>query len=566
MMTAMANRVMQLGSQSEAMCNGASAIVALYALRLQDGTLPIALPSLRSYAVLWQAPNPHIREAARSLLRAASGPTLGEAPFRLSPEMEEVVELWEATAPRVPSHAAIQRFALSVVVCGAACHAHWEKVPERLFRATAPLLAELAFMAPAVHSAAAASLLAEAFLGGGAERWKSATGNELGRLLERAFAVCERLGSAHLCHEPPAGSGAGGEPGGGGGEGEAHGGGVRGRIKQALRQGHSSAPPARADRRGTLHVASRDSVAAVIPAIAAADLQLFLHVVGQRLAGGVRDDSPAHMAAMTGLVRLVHRRPALVAVHLPLVVSVVLRALDPARPVLRRACMEGVSAVVKEFCMRFPMMCCHSSPAGLLLAVGSALPGIQPPDDAVRTASRPRQPSGLSPPESPSDASNRRLHSLLSARHPSPPRRDSGEASQEVVAIYDMATGQKRRALILPTGAQLPSPGVSAAAFSPDGQSFITFSAYDGCLRMWSLASQWTYRWSKGTTMSAPQRQQELLDPKHLPPPFTSGGQIEMDYFLCWESSGHVVLSYGSNILGQFHMDSVMSGTVAPLR
>jgi hypothetical protein len=44
-------------------------------------------------------------------------------------------------------------------------------VPDELFRATAPLLFELACHAPAPHASAAASLLSEGFMSSGADRW-----------------------------------------------------------------------------------------------------------------------------------------------------------------------------------------------------------------------------------------------------------------------------------------------------------------------------------------------------------------------------------------------------------
>lgn len=104
------------------MCNGASALITLYALQLQvlcpllpatsntvldpflvscpsppccvwhldwagrlltsdplaqDTSLPLALPSLSSYAVLWQTQNMYLRDAARSLLNAATGKDCG---------------------------------------------------------------------------------------------------------------------------------------------------------------------------------------------------------------------------------------------------------------------------------------------------------------------------------------------------------------------------------------------------------------------------------------------------------------------------------------------------------
>eukprot|EP00951_Prasinocladus_malaysianus_P027024 scaffold241276_cov27-Prasinocladus_malaysianus.AAC.1 len=67
------------------------------------------------------------------------------------------------------------------------------QVPEELFRSTAPLLSQLACLAPAPHSASAASLLADGFLSRGAERWKAVMGPHLVNFIDRVFSVCELL-------------------------------------------------------------------------------------------------------------------------------------------------------------------------------------------------------------------------------------------------------------------------------------------------------------------------------------------------------------------------------------
>ena len=49
-----------------------------------------------------------------------------------------------------------------------------------------------------------------------------------------------------------------------------------------------------------------------------------------------------------------------VATQLPLLVEVVMRGLDPSRPALKRACLAGVTAVLKELCMRYPHAAYHA--------------------------------------------------------------------------------------------------------------------------------------------------------------------------------------------------------------
>ena len=57
-----------------------------------------------------------------------------------------------------------------------------------------------------------------------------------------------------------------------------------------------------------------------------------------RVAGATGAESPGALLGVTALVRLLHGRggPAALAPHLPLLAAVLLKALDPTRPRLRR--------------------------------------------------------------------------------------------------------------------------------------------------------------------------------------------------------------------------------------
>jgi len=565
---AMANRAIQLsGASSEAICGGASALITLYALQMQqDPSHQLALPQLSTYAALWDAPNPFLREAAHLLLHAAAGPrddsdsaasAASANSFRLSTEMEDVIALREAYRPRLPSAEALTTHGLSIIVAGAACLAYWDQVPEKLFRATAPLLFELACQAPAPYSSSAASLLSEGFMSFGADRWKGVIGSQLGSFVERILAVCELLSqepspaatASQRTGEEAASSSERGTP-----AREA----TRGlqRAKQALRAATGSSAAISAADRST-RMACRENLTAIIPAIAAADLPLFLHILDQRLAGGVRGDSPTHMLAMISLIRLVHSRPALVAEHLPLVLSVILRGLNPANAALRRACMQGVSAAVKEFCMRFPMVAFHGSEASMLLAVGSAIPGANPhpgPAAAAAAAARPAPAAAAS-----GSAPSKLMASFFGGASREPEPADSHDAAREMLSVYDMTTGIKKRILMLPPSNKGTPPGVGAVAFSPDGSAVLAFSPRDGCLRKWGLSERWTQRLAKGPAILAASAEQELLDPKMLPPPVNPSGQVELGYSLQCASTGHVTLSHGGVVLGQFDLSSLPS-------
>eukprot|EP00873_Tetraselmis_striata_P022638 jgi/Tetstr1/442902/TSEL_030965.t1 len=555
------------GASSEAICGGASALITLYALQMQqDPSHQLALPRLSTYAALWDAPNPFLREAAHLLLHAAAGPrddcdsaasAAGANSFRLSTEMEDVIALREAYRPRLPSAEALTTHGLSIIVAGAACLAYWDQVPEKLFRATAPLLFELACQAPAPYSSSAASLLSEGFMSFGADRWKGVIGSQLGSFVERILAVCELL-SQEPSPAATASQRTGGEAAGSSERGTPARDATRGlqRAKQALRAATgSSAAISVADR--STRMACRENLTAIIPAIAAADLPLFLHILDQRLAGGVRGDSPTHMLAMISLIRLVHSRPALVAEHLPLVLSVILRGLNPANAALRRACMQGVSAAVKEFCMRFPMVAFHGSEASMLLAVGSAIPGANPhpgPAAAAAAAARPAPAAAAS-----GSAPSKLMASFFGGASREPEPADSHDAAREMLSVYDMTTGIKKRILMLPPSNKGTPPGVGAVAFSPDGSAVLAFSPRDGCLRKWGLSERWTQRLAKGPAILAASAEQELLDPKMLPPPVNPSGQVELGYSLQCASTGHVTLSHGGVVLGQFDLSSLPS-------
>jgi hypothetical protein len=56
----------------------------------------------------------------------------------------------------------------------------------------------------------------------------------------------------------------------------------------------------------------------------------------------------------------------------------------------------------------------------------------------------------------------------------------------------------------------------------------LAFSARDGCLRVWGLSERWTQRLTKASLILAASSEQELLDPKMLPPPVTAAGQVSL--------------------------------------
>ena len=61
-------------------------------------------------------------------LSAGSSGSAGTDGFRLTEEMKEVISLYASTAPRTPGAEAIMGAAVSIIVSGATCLAHWDRV------------------------------------------------------------------------------------------------------------------------------------------------------------------------------------------------------------------------------------------------------------------------------------------------------------------------------------------------------------------------------------------------------------------------------------------------------
>jgi hypothetical protein len=160
------------------------------------------------------------------------------------------------------------------------------------------------------------------------------------------------------------------------------------------------------------------------------------------------DHSSSLPLVMSGIARLLQHpseRHTLLP-HLGYAAALAVQALDPARPSLRAAMYQPVTALVKELTSSFPQVACHGS--SLQLAVGSS------------------RPLGLKPKEASSAASAAAAGSVVawSGFDPvagfasrgvdagsAPALHLSGELLQAAaVAVFDMNGGTKRKVLLLP--------------------------------------------------------------------------------------------------------------------
>lgn len=74
---------------------------------------------------------------------------------------------------------------MQVLIAGAACVFHHRRAPDALMQAAVPAVLALALACPAPRSAAAATVLAEGLMGGGAPKWRLCLGGDLEAIMQR---------------------------------------------------------------------------------------------------------------------------------------------------------------------------------------------------------------------------------------------------------------------------------------------------------------------------------------------------------------------------------------------
>ncbi|KAK9816767.1 hypothetical protein WJX72_004909 [[Myrmecia] bisecta] len=511
-------------------------------VRLRELLPKLPVPDLPLWGSLWQETNDSLREAARALLAAATDPAAyglrgavpyeamaiiirtGLSPTQLQPQQMLDLTLQVADDAAWPPH--------QLIVAGAACVYHARDMPEELLARVVPQLVGLVCGPPGPHSSAAASVMAEGLTGPSAVRWKQHL-SDLTALIQKVLAVCERLGAVAAgpltSSAPPTKQAPRRLPStrtigrtvsltlasaGYSAAKVAAAGSVTSMsmrdLSQAAPQAEASASASKPQLKSAELMKCRDSVASLLPALAAIDLRMFLHLMGHRMTGGCVGESPSHLMCLMALVRLMHSRGGLaqVAAHLPLLITVVLKGLDPVFPALRRTCLQGVMAVVKEVCMRFPMVTFTVAVNPMLLAVGCA-----PSQDQAMPA--------------------------VGGSH-----LDVGEP----IAVYDMDTGAKKRALHFradgPTRVRQASEAISAAAFNASGDSLAAFTAADSCVRIWPLVAAWTQRLQRGPAVLLPTARLSVPPLAQGPRPLKGGSAVDLGYHVVWETDSRVAVVY----------------------
>ncbi|KAK9821749.1 hypothetical protein WJX81_002687 [Elliptochloris bilobata] len=498
---------------TEARCTGCAAAAALYAVGLRGALPALAPPRLDAFVACWQAPSEALREAARALMAAATDPRACSTPGQRGTRAYRQLLLagvHSACETRWPSSEdwPIKQLA----VAAAACVLHPTLVPEELIAAVVPAWAAAAcgkgLAAGGSQQALAAALLAEGLAGPLGVRALPHLGS-LPSLTQRVSAACGRLGAASSAQGGVASPLAAPH----GPESPSH------RKASSAANGRGSAASA-----GTSNAGGRQQQAAVahalarlLPALAGLDLPCFLHLLGHRLAAGGTAEGHGLQPCLMALVALMqaHAGRAALAAHLPLLAAVAVKALDPAHPARRRALVQGAMVAIRELCARFPMAALHARP--MQLAVGCA-PG-------------PAYPAG---------------------KHQGAPAPAAGgsRAVGELVAVYDLETGVKRRALQTRAdnfiGERRTEEGVAALAFSVRGDRIAALTPSPPTLSVWALTAGWSERLQRGPAVLLPSQvvavSERLLRP-------AAGGAPDLSWSLSWASETSVAVGHGGQAL-----------------
>ncbi|CAM8955422.1 unnamed protein product [Rhodiola kirilowii] len=197
-------------------------------------------------------------------------------------------------------------------------------------------------------------------------------------------------------------------------------------------------------------------VEVLLPCVAMADIHGFLTVIESQI-WSTSSDSPVHSVALKTLVRAIHVSPRSFIVHLNKVVNFILLTMDPGNLVMRKTCLQGSMAALKEVAHVFPMVSLNETTTRL--AIGDAIGNINSAKIQVYD-----------------------LQSMVK------------------VKVLD-ASGPPGFPNMLAGGSEMMyTTAVSALSFSPDGEGLIAFSEKGLMIRWWSLGSAWWEKLSRNIT------------------------------------------------------------------
>ncbi|GMH39079.1 hypothetical protein BSKO_06977 [Bryopsis sp. KO-2023] len=266
----------------------------------------------------------------------------------------------------------------------------------------------------------------------------------------------------------------------------------------------------------------KEALVSVLMAIASLDLRLFMHSLASRLSGQMEHLEPYCVVSAAGaLARLLHQRdgPRKIVFHLPLLISVLMRTLDPAQHGMRRVAHQGVHALLSEFATVFGMI--DSDRVNKMLAVGYAM---------------------------------------------AQQKRPGTNALPEAIAVYDLQTGLKKKSLSLgrvlqQTGGHLGGPGaqtdqsgalgIGVLSFRRDGDVLAAYCPGAGVLCVWDLRSSWQHRLIKGPSQLEPIKViqiHQVVDPNTWLTSF--GSELKIS----WQLANQVAVMQGDKQLASVEL------------
>eukprot|EP00892_Ulva_mutabilis_P007952 jgi/Ulvmu1/5529/UM023_0065.1 len=313
---------------------------------------------------------------------------------------------------------------------------------------------------------------------------------------------------------------------------------------------HSSAysSPSPAELQNT-----RDTLTALLAALATLDFSAFLHSFNRRVAVGAATDpsTPFHTAVLNAMLAMLrtHSGCEIVLQHVTVLAESMLRLLDPTSTHRRVQTLNAVAALMNQLCMRFPVVAAHNGTSSFAVAC----------------------------PE---------------ARHPD--ARAAATAVQTPVHVYNMSTGAKTFALVLSRAAPGTAGagngeinplapiaqsstgetlcGICAIAFRRDGLALAAYSRISGFVYIWTMHPAWLTRMSNPSATRSPfsallgaatpssaaaasaqlQPLRVLAAPAAAPPAGElAAGPIALSFALAWAADGRTLeLRHESRLLG----------------
>ena len=398
-----------------------SMLATFYALTFP--TLTRCPPNLNLFATYGLSSNSSTRESSFILMKAGVS-TLGE---------EEAMAIVREVVGSSPSSIAKDaRQGIMLNVAGLVLARGNLASSVDVFGKVMSLLTHVACNLDAELSALSSHTLVDCIPSEKWKEWRGSKGSEFAQFLASLFESSEEIFRSNADMPPSSPLGAG------------------------IFSGKRDVPAPKAKVKPSMrYMIARQQLSEVLVSAATADFRTFLKTLGKKMtAHQTLPGLHTNMMALVTVLKVVQRSPVMVLENLQLAVMVILCALDPVRPDIRKQSLQGVTMIVRGLCQQFPVVDFHSK--SMWLAVGQHA----------------------------SDTSGAML----------------AGAALEPVAVYDLTSSAKIRVLVSESGEETDM-GVSAIKFGRNGSLIAGYCKADNCIRIWSLKESWQQRFSRNATV-----------------------------------------------------------------